>query len=550
VSRAVGLLGREVVGRGQADHLRHVGSSDLVGKETITGETHQSKFKVYSYDPGGGRNAVETTNMSDADANYTYVSDAHGSVTHLLKSDGEVQASYGYDPYGGEDEKLTKEIKQGSNSLITPATDPLNPYRYTSMREDSGSGSIDMGARRFAPDTARFMSSDFYGGALADVGLATDPLTQNRYAFAGGNPMSYVETDGHAFINEGAGSAPKTRPKERAKVLKDFDSYMSVSYRTDANQANEEIPVIAEEKKSGGGLWGKVKSVGHVALDGAGMVPVIGEAADLANCGWYAAEGKKLEAGLSCAAAIPIAGWGATGAKYAYKYGDDAYAGAKALRKSCAVNSFEGSTPVLLGNGIQVEIRDVHVGDLVWATDQASGTSGAYQVTALIRGYGLRQLVEIRLGATRIVATAGHPFWAVNKQAWIDASELRPGDQLLADGGQNVSITGVLAFQRIERVYNLTVSSAHTYYAGLARVLVHNSVCDRMNKEIATGNAPKGIRRADQADPNIPGSQDHVHFEGQRPTLNRDGTWGHGGPGDLTNRQTDWLKGWGWDVGS
>ncbi|WSP75557.1 DNA/RNA non-specific endonuclease [Streptomyces sp. NBC_01236] len=36
-----------------------------------------------------------------------------------------------------------------------------------------------------------------YNGALADMGLGTDPYTGNRYAFTGGNPINRVEIDGH-----------------------------------------------------------------------------------------------------------------------------------------------------------------------------------------------------------------------------------------------------------------------------------------------------------------------------------------------------------------
>ena len=55
-----------------------------------------------------------------------------------------------------------------------------------------------MGARRFAPDVGRFLTPDVYQGAVSDLGLSLDPLTQNRYALAGGNPVSFVELDGHA----------------------------------------------------------------------------------------------------------------------------------------------------------------------------------------------------------------------------------------------------------------------------------------------------------------------------------------------------------------
>ncbi|MEM9625298.1 MAG: toxin glutamine deamidase domain-containing protein [Pseudomonadota bacterium] len=65
-----------------------------------------------------------------------------------------------------------------------------------------------------------------------------------------------------------------------------------------------------------------ISDIGHTALDVAGMVPVIGEAADLANAGWYLAEGDKANAALSAASAIPFAGNIATGAKWVKKGAD------------------------------------------------------------------------------------------------------------------------------------------------------------------------------------------------------------------------------------
>jgi hypothetical protein len=43
-------------------------------------------------------------------------------------------------------------------------------------------------------------------GATADLNLSLNPLTQNRYGLAGGNPISFVEIDGHepadgSFVN-------------------------------------------------------------------------------------------------------------------------------------------------------------------------------------------------------------------------------------------------------------------------------------------------------------------------------------------------------------
>ena len=60
-------------------------------------------------------------------------------------------------------------------------------------------------------------------------------------------------------------------------------------------------------------------AAGHTILDGLGLGPG-GFVADLFNCAWYGLEGEALNASLSCAAAVPIAGqlltitkWGRNG---------------------------------------------------------------------------------------------------------------------------------------------------------------------------------------------------------------------------------------------
>src|SRR5690606_26562158 len=55
-------------------------------------------------------------------------------------------------------------------------------------------------------------------------------------------------------------------------------------------------------------LWEACKDVVHIALDGIGLVPVVGEVADLINGGLYLLEGDGVNATLSFAAAVPVAG--------------------------------------------------------------------------------------------------------------------------------------------------------------------------------------------------------------------------------------------------
>lgn len=70
---------------------------------------------------------------------------------------------------------------------------------------DTASGNYNMGFRTYSTGMNRFLSRDMYNGAMADMRLAFDPMTGNRYAFAGGNPLSNVELDGHSWASSNDG---------------------------------------------------------------------------------------------------------------------------------------------------------------------------------------------------------------------------------------------------------------------------------------------------------------------------------------------------------
>jgi hypothetical protein len=74
-----------------------------------------------------------------------------------------------------------------------------------------------MGFRDYDPGLNQFLTRDSYNGALDDQNLATDPFTDNRYAFTGGNPITNVELDGHcdgsADSRDCAGSQNQAGPR-------------------------------------------------------------------------------------------------------------------------------------------------------------------------------------------------------------------------------------------------------------------------------------------------------------------------------------------------
>lgn len=140
-------------------------------------------------------------------------------------------------------------------------------------------------------------------------------------------------------------------------------------------------------------------------------------------------------------------------------------------------NSFTADTPVLLADGTTEPIAQIEVGDLVMAADPLTGEAGPRAVTALITGSGAKRLVDVTAGGGTVTATDEHPFWLPDQQRWVDAEDLRVGDDLLTADGRQVPVTALDHRTATLTVHNLTVEDLHTYYtlAGTSPLLVHNA---------------------------------------------------------------------------
>ncbi|CAF3671521.1 unnamed protein product [Rotaria sp. Silwood1] len=67
-----------------------------------------------------------------------------------------------------------------------------------------------------------------------------------------------------------------------------------------------------------------------------------------------------------------------------------------------------------------------------------------------------------------------------------------------------------------------------------------------MQQEVNKGQAPRTVRRVDQASLNIGDSRAHVHFT-DGSALKDDGTWKHGGR-KLSREEKQWLQKHGWKI--
>jgi RHS repeat-associated protein len=183
--------------------LSYIGATRQLAEEEETTEEEgagvRHRTRSYSHDAYGrlvGMSYRAGQGGGDPVHELSYAFDPRDNVSMLLDKDGAVKAAYGYSAYGEPDELLTAEQLPGSTDA-PGEFEQVNPFRYSSKRTDALSDTIDMGARQFGPQLGQFLQADQYDSALADLGLSSDPLTGNRYTLAGGNPISYIEVDGH-----------------------------------------------------------------------------------------------------------------------------------------------------------------------------------------------------------------------------------------------------------------------------------------------------------------------------------------------------------------
>ena len=477
---------------GKTQDFAYVGTTDQLSAER--GRTG-GKSEDYDYD-STEQLVGRALGQDDAETQGSYKEfgmDANGSVEGLEDNDGKISAGnqYQYDPYG----KVENEAQLPDG----PGKD--NPFRFESFYFDSGVKQYDMRARNYRPEIGRFTSQDRFESAAKDFNLQSDPLTQNRYAFAGGNPVNRVEFDGHDIIDDVGLDEERDDAKDAVEdgakeVKKAWDKKSDP--RTEFGKGVVESVVetgdaVAHPRRTADGL----KKTGEsFAKDPVGSTKKAASAVgkcfenNAARCAGKTAAG--IVGGKGAGAAAKGASALAKGSK-ASKAGAGASKGAgnRAGRVAPDCNSFVPGTPVLMADGTTKAIEQVRLGDLVLATT-AFGQTAAFPVTDLITGVGEKHLARVTAGAKTTIVTLRHPYYLADEQRWIPAGSLSPGDRLRRPDGSTVVVEAVSQLTVLRaRVHNLTVGGAHTYYAGGDPVLVHNA---RPCGGARGADEPKGLK--------------------------------------------------------
>lgn len=119
-----------------------------------------------------------------AEKRYYYHANHLGSVNVVTDDKASVIARRDYKPYGEAVEW------EGANGGPREVLITFNGQRY-----DESTGLYYLNARHYDPETGRFMMAD------TEVPDPMNPKALNRYAFAGGNPIRYVDPGGHAWYD-------------------------------------------------------------------------------------------------------------------------------------------------------------------------------------------------------------------------------------------------------------------------------------------------------------------------------------------------------------
>jgi hypothetical protein len=129
---------------------------------------------------------------------------------------------------------------------------------------------------------------------------------------------------------------------------------------------------------------------------------------------------------------------------------------------------------------VWLEFEELGIAD--WATLQATEPCPAYILGEgrLVTGtfeHSSGEVLNLFIAgeATPIGSTANHPFWSEDRQDFVQAGSLNPGEHLRLADGRTTTLERTEPIAEQLPVYNLEVDGEHVYFVGESGVLVHNA---------------------------------------------------------------------------
>lgn len=135
-----------------------------------------------------------------------------------------VRATFAYDTFG-----------RGKATGTTFSSGWDSRLRFQTAPRDPSSGKYTLGPRLYDPATYRFIGVDTLLSSDSDQALQLDPLTGNRYLYAGANPVNLID-DGHG-PKKGKGSSASSSPPSSLlahqcqQILKNIKKWKNICER-------------------------------------------------------------------------------------------------------------------------------------------------------------------------------------------------------------------------------------------------------------------------------------------------------------------------------
>lgn len=154
-----------------------------------------------------------------------------------------------------------------------------------------------------------------------------------------------------------------------------------------------------------------------------------------------------------------------------YNRTEDAYSAVNAGPYYQAISCFPAGVQVVTEDGAQ-PIEQIQVGDRVLSQHPQTGEL-SFKVVLATTERVPSQVLSISIEGQPLLTTLGHPLWVANR-GWRMAKRIQVGDQLHGLDGA-VTVDGIEQPPGLHKAYNLVVDGHNTYFAGAARVLVHDN---------------------------------------------------------------------------
>jgi RHS repeat-associated protein len=512
---------------GREFDLSYIGLSEALSQEQQVGGGER---RSYDYDSlmerlGTARRTTETQTA----AYRAYSKDAAGSVEWLEGANGErVGDPYEYDPYGAQ---------TSTESGLSPEAQ-ANPFRFQGHYYDPDQQAYDMRARAYLPEIGRFLQEDHYEDAAGDSLLETDPITQDRYAFLGGNPVSRIEWDGHyAGTSDQRSNEIQT---QGGNVVDREDGRIIAGPQAapGPDRSGFEQPLGAPQQSGDAPLTDVSSTRDPYSRRGAAApppghspcrIPTSGPAAgsqlacgppqdgtlfglSLQRClatesdgagrsyctGWRGAQRVTPEQYLAPFAAFTgefafVSTAIKTGARIAPQAAKTAIGGLRSLGddagSSLAQRAPKGRRVAddLVGSACSFSGKTVVLmadGTMkpirrIKVGDKVIATDPATgeRSARAVTHVWIHQdaFATLELGGEDLTTTEDHPFWNATDGDWQRADALDTGDSVLTADGRLVRVGAFEHEKQRGTAYNLTIEGVHTYHVGAAALLVHNT---------------------------------------------------------------------------